>query len=132
MSIVHWGDLHTAGKAGRPLLHQHLKCGHGFDHCWSAPNAANRSTRATCACIPAPASRREKDKGNFRTNAGGYFNGMIAKATRESLTCANDMGSAAWPPGAAHLARINELTLVVMEAMQSDLTPMFQRVCIRY
>ncbi|MDB5400799.1 MAG: putative HTH-type transcriptional regulator [Rhodopila sp.] len=24
MSIVHWGDIHTAGKAGRPLLHRHL------------------------------------------------------------------------------------------------------------
>lgn len=31
MSIVHWGDTHTAGKAGRPMLHQHLSCGHQFD-----------------------------------------------------------------------------------------------------
>jgi DNA-binding HxlR family transcriptional regulator len=31
MSIVHWGDLHMAGKKGRPLLHQHLNCGKTFD-----------------------------------------------------------------------------------------------------
>jgi DNA-binding HxlR family transcriptional regulator len=31
MAIVHWGDLHMAGKAGRPLLHTHKSCGHRFD-----------------------------------------------------------------------------------------------------
>lgn len=31
MSIVHWGDVHMAGKQGRPLLHRHSTCGHFFD-----------------------------------------------------------------------------------------------------
>ena len=31
MAIVHWGDQHMAGKAGRPLLHRHVGCGHLFD-----------------------------------------------------------------------------------------------------
>lgn len=31
MSIVHWGDMHMAGKKGRPLLHQHVNCGKAFD-----------------------------------------------------------------------------------------------------
>ncbi|SOY66558.1 winged helix-turn-helix transcriptional regulator [Cupriavidus taiwanensis] len=31
MAIVHWGDVHMAGKAGRPLLHRHAACGHLFD-----------------------------------------------------------------------------------------------------
>lgn len=31
MSIVHWGDVHMAGKKGRPLLHHHAACGHHFD-----------------------------------------------------------------------------------------------------
>ena len=31
MSIVHWGDVHMAGKKGRPLLHQHLRCNCQFD-----------------------------------------------------------------------------------------------------
>ena len=31
MAIVHWGDVHMAGKKGRPLLHQHANCGQTFD-----------------------------------------------------------------------------------------------------
>ena len=31
MAIVHWGDVHMAGKKGRPLLHRHLGCGKDFD-----------------------------------------------------------------------------------------------------
>jgi DNA-binding HxlR family transcriptional regulator len=45
MAIVHWGDVHMAGKSGRPLQHRHTGCGHLFDpvtvcsHC-SAPVTA--------------------------------------------------------------------------------------------
>jgi DNA-binding HxlR family transcriptional regulator len=31
MAIVHWGDVHMAGRRGRPLLHRHLGCGKHFD-----------------------------------------------------------------------------------------------------
>ncbi len=31
MAIVHWGDVHMAGKPGRPVLHRHLACGRLFD-----------------------------------------------------------------------------------------------------
>lgn len=31
MAIVHWGDVHMAGRAGRPLLHRHKRCGQLFD-----------------------------------------------------------------------------------------------------
>ena len=31
MAIVHWGDVHMAGKKGRPVLHRHATCGHHFD-----------------------------------------------------------------------------------------------------
>lgn len=31
MSIVRWGDVHAAGKKGRPLLHTHDLCGKDFD-----------------------------------------------------------------------------------------------------
>ncbi len=30
MAVVHWGDVHMAGKSGRPLLHTHTGCGHHF------------------------------------------------------------------------------------------------------
>jgi DNA-binding HxlR family transcriptional regulator len=31
MAIVHWGDVHTAGRRGRPMLHEHKACGRHFD-----------------------------------------------------------------------------------------------------
>ena len=31
IAIVHWGDVHMAGKKGRPLLHMHDLCGKDFD-----------------------------------------------------------------------------------------------------
>ena len=31
MAIVHWGDVHMAGKKGRPMLHTHHLCGKDFD-----------------------------------------------------------------------------------------------------
>ncbi len=31
MAMVHWGDEHMAGKAGRPVLHHHVPCNHLFD-----------------------------------------------------------------------------------------------------
>mgnify|MGYP001554096361 CR=1 FL=1 len=31
MALVHWGDVHMAGRRGRPLLHRHKTCGQDFD-----------------------------------------------------------------------------------------------------
>lgn len=31
MAIVHWGDVHMAGRAGPPLVFHHADCGHTFD-----------------------------------------------------------------------------------------------------
>jgi len=31
MAIVHWGDVHRADARGRPLLHEHITCGHLFE-----------------------------------------------------------------------------------------------------
>ena len=31
MAIVHWGDTHMVDTRGRPLLHEHRKCGKNFD-----------------------------------------------------------------------------------------------------
>ncbi len=30
LHLVHWGDKYYAGKAGPPLIHTHLACGHDF------------------------------------------------------------------------------------------------------
>jgi DNA-binding HxlR family transcriptional regulator len=31
MAIVHWGDIHMVDERGRPLLHEHRKCGNLFN-----------------------------------------------------------------------------------------------------
>jgi DNA-binding HxlR family transcriptional regulator len=31
MALVHWGDTHMIDERGRPLLHEHKKCGKLFD-----------------------------------------------------------------------------------------------------
>ncbi|MGV7211781.1 winged helix-turn-helix transcriptional regulator [Bradyrhizobium sp. UFLA05-112] len=31
MAIVHWGDTHMVDERGRPLLHEHKRCGKMFD-----------------------------------------------------------------------------------------------------
>src|SRR5262249_57894504 len=31
MALVHWGDVHMAGKNGRPLLHTHYPCCNDFE-----------------------------------------------------------------------------------------------------
>ena len=30
MALVHWGNVHKAGRKGPPLLHRHKACGHDF------------------------------------------------------------------------------------------------------
>ena len=75
MSIVHWGDVHMAGRRGRPLLHRHDRCGKTFDpvmtcsecgepldpkrvHVHRGPGAA--SPRHLPADLPVPAGKRRR------------------------------------------------------------------------
>jgi DNA-binding HxlR family transcriptional regulator len=51
LAIMRWGDAHMAGKRGRPVLLEHLDCGHVFDpvvgcsHCGAPVNARNVRVR---------------------------------------------------------------------------------------
>lgn len=55
LSLVHWGDKHYATKAGPPVLHKHLACGHDFRSvlscsvCGEAVNAREVEARSTRA-----------------------------------------------------------------------------------
>ncbi|HEY0182282.1 MAG TPA: helix-turn-helix domain-containing protein [Rhodopila sp.] len=60
MSIVHWGDLHTAGKAGRPLLHQHLSCGHQFDPVLTCSACGETVDPRHVRVLPGPGAGRHK------------------------------------------------------------------------
>ncbi len=65
MSIVHWGDVHMSDERGRPLLHEHKRCGHMFDpvmvcsECREPLSAKEVHTHpGPGAAAPAPAPRR--------------------------------------------------------------------------
>ena len=42
MALVHWGDTHMVDERGRPLLHEHRKCGKMFDPVMVCPNVVSR------------------------------------------------------------------------------------------
>lgn len=54
MSIVHWGDMHMAGKKGRPVLHRHTTCGHHFDPVLTCSVCAEALTAREVVVEPGP------------------------------------------------------------------------------
>src|ERR1700722_9672618 len=59
LSLVHWGDIHTAGKAGRPLLHQHLACGHTFDPVMTCSECGEAIDPRQVRVLPGPGAGRK-------------------------------------------------------------------------
>lgn len=57
MSIVHWGDIHMADRNGRPLLHEHLDCGHMFDPVLTCSECTRPVTARDVAIHPGPGTR---------------------------------------------------------------------------
>jgi DNA-binding HxlR family transcriptional regulator len=58
MSIVHWGDVHMAGKKGRPLLHQHLTCGHVCDPLMVCAECGEELKAREVKILPGPGATR--------------------------------------------------------------------------
>ena len=59
LSLVHWGDTYTAGKAGRPLLHQHLACGQMFDPVTTCSACAEPIDPRQVRVFPGPGAGRK-------------------------------------------------------------------------
>jgi DNA-binding HxlR family transcriptional regulator len=58
ISLVHWGDRHYATKAGPPVLHRHLKCGHDFRSVLTCSECGEPvAAREVAARASTPASR---------------------------------------------------------------------------
>lgn len=57
MGLVHWGDVHMRDKAGRPLVHRHLACGHDFDPVLTCSHCAAEVTARHVAVRPGPGAR---------------------------------------------------------------------------
>jgi DNA-binding HxlR family transcriptional regulator len=57
LAIVHWGDVHMAGKSGRPMLHEHLTCGHTFDPLLTCSACSERIKPREVRVKPGPGAR---------------------------------------------------------------------------
>jgi DNA-binding HxlR family transcriptional regulator len=62
MSIAHWGDTHLAGRAGRPLLHRHLVCGHQFDPVLICSHCRETIDPRQVQVAPGPGASRQQRK----------------------------------------------------------------------
>lgn len=77
MAIVHWGDTHMVDERGRPLLHEHRKCGKLFDpvmvcsECGEPLSAKEVTTRPGPGARPASAKQAAEPaaKPRSRTHA---------------------------------------------------------------
>jgi DNA-binding HxlR family transcriptional regulator len=58
MAIVHWGDTHLAGSKGRPLLHEHIACGHTFDPVMTCSHCSAAITARAVRVRPGPGARK--------------------------------------------------------------------------
>lgn len=58
MAVVHWGDTHMAGAKGRPLLHEHIACGHAFDPVTTCSHCRREVTARAVRVRPGPGAPR--------------------------------------------------------------------------
>jgi DNA-binding HxlR family transcriptional regulator len=71
LSVVHWGDTHTTGKAGRPLLHQHLVCGHQFDPVLTCSACSSPVDPRAVRVVPGPGAGRNPRQPSANTGTAG-------------------------------------------------------------
>lgn len=60
LAIVHWGDVHMAGKKGRPILHEHIVCGHVFDPVTTCSECAEALQPRDVRVLPGPGMKSER------------------------------------------------------------------------
>ena len=57
LSIVHWGDVHLSGRKGRPVVHEHVACGHVFDPITTCSACAEALDPRDVRVLPGPGLR---------------------------------------------------------------------------
>jgi DNA-binding HxlR family transcriptional regulator len=57
LSIVHWGDVHLSGRKGRPVVHEHVACGHVFDPVTTCSACAEALDPRDVLVLPGPGLR---------------------------------------------------------------------------
>ena len=57
LAIVHWGDVHLSGRKGRPVVHEHVACGHVFDPVTTCSACAEALDPRDVRVLPGPGLR---------------------------------------------------------------------------
>jgi DNA-binding HxlR family transcriptional regulator len=63
MALVHWGDTHMVDERGRPLLHEHKKCGKLFDPVMVCSECGEPLHPKEVITHPGPGARRARSDG---------------------------------------------------------------------
>ena len=87
MAIVHWGDTHMADARGRPLLHQHRKCGKDFNPVMVCSECGEPLLAKEVHTHPGPGARRTPasaapEKPKAKTEAKARTKAKIKATTR--------------------------------------------------
>ena len=62
MALVHWGDTHMVDERGRPLLHEHRKCGKMFDPVMVCSECGDSLSAREVHVHPGPGARPSLEK----------------------------------------------------------------------
>jgi hypothetical protein len=65
MALVHWGDTHMVDERGRPLLHEHRKCGKMFDPVMVCSECGEPLSAKEVHVHPGPGARPTPEKVSF-------------------------------------------------------------------
>jgi hypothetical protein len=69
MAIVHWGDTHMVDERGRPLLHEHRKCGKVFNPVMVCSECGETLTAKEVTALPGPGASPSAAKRTIERNA---------------------------------------------------------------
>src|SRR5262249_60981239 len=66
MAIVHWGDTHMVDERGRPMLHEHQKCGKPFNPVMVCSECREPLMAKEVVTQPGPGARSSAAKRNAK------------------------------------------------------------------
>jgi hypothetical protein len=69
MALVHWGDTHMVDERGRPLLHEHRKCGKMFDPVMVCSECGEPLSAKEVHVHPGPGARSALEKASLDKKA---------------------------------------------------------------
>src|SRR4029453_1492855 len=69
MALVHWGDTHMVDERGRPLLHEHRKCGKAFDPVMVCSECGEPLSAKEVHVHPGPGARTALEKASLDKKA---------------------------------------------------------------